>query len=53
MTVEIHWWLIIYEDGDTYRELAATLERAIEIQRTIYSRTKPIWAVIRLAEGSE
>ena len=50
MTEKINYWLIIYEDGDTYRDFAATLERAIEIQRTIHNRTKPIWAVIRIAD---
>ena len=50
---KLHYWLIVYEDGDTYKDFAATAERVIEIQQTIYNRTKPIWAVIRLAEGSE
>ena len=48
MTGKMHYWLIIYEDGDTYKDFAATLDRAVEIQRTVYNRTKPIWAVIRI-----
>ncbi len=50
MANKIHYWLIIYENGDTYKDFAATLDRAVEIQRTIYNRTKPIWAIIRIQD---
>ncbi len=50
MTEKINYWLIIYEDGSTQKDFAATLERVIEIQRTIYNKTGPIWAIIRIAD---